>query len=116
MFLDNATVHRHLNLSNVKLKSPQLRQYDLKIPTFRPRHYASDKGTLPQVLGADIIVCNPTSSSAIELWEQINILDTIHWIHKAWNEVKASEPLSLVLFMLGSPSRNPNPIQILKTT
>ncbi|KAK3088454.1 hypothetical protein FSP39_019393 [Pinctada imbricata] len=89
MFLDNATSHRDLKLSHVKLEflpsntTSKLQPLDLGIIRATKAHY---RKLLMRRLLAGIDSCN----SVTELVRNVSVLDCVHWINMAWNNIKQS--------------------------
>lgn len=89
MFLDNATVHRNLKLTNVKLAffhantTSKLQPLDLGIIRAMKARYR-------KYLMRRLLTGIENSSCASELAKQISLLDSAHWISKSWNETKCS--------------------------
>lgn len=89
MFLDNATVHRNLKLTNVKLAffhantTSKLQPLDLGIIRAMKARYR-------KYLMRRLLTGIENSSCASELAKKISLLDSAHWISKSWNETKCS--------------------------
>ena len=104
LFLDNATSHPHVKLTNVKLKffppncTSHLQPLDQGIICNLKVHYR--KKLLQRVL-TNI----DSGATATELVKVVNIMDAIHWIHQAWGLV-TSETIMKCFIKSGFPSLN----------
>lgn len=106
MFLDNATSHAHLKLSNITLKffpantTSKLQPLDLGIiRAFKARY----RRHMMESLLVKIDECNHAS----ELCKSITVLDAVFWIAKSWSETKDSTIVSCFKHS-GFPLENPN--------
>ena len=89
MFLDNASSHADMKMSNVKLEffpancTSKLQPLDLGI-------IRATKARYRKMLMRRLLSCIDDCHSASELTKQINVLDCVNWVAKAWQTTKES--------------------------